>query len=186
MRKRKDYKEILEHFFKNRTNRILSIIFVLLIVCFFTLMKDAFIIFMLIFLAWIIKFYQRYVNIEFGFDLTLFACIITSYSYGAFIGIFTGFASLFLATSWNGRYTPSVLFGFFLIFCISLIVPKLNLISITSIGIFFAILYDIIQATIYLVFFGGKIHKAAIFALTHTSFNIWAFLVVAPKFISIM
>jgi hypothetical protein len=186
MKRKKDYKIILELFFKNKTNRVLSILFVLFIVVFFTLMKNAFLVFLLILFAWIIKFYQRYVDFEFGFDLTLFAAILTSYAYGSIVGIFTGFTALFLATSWNGRYTPSVLFGFVLIFFIGLIVPGLTALSITAVGITITILYDLIQFSVYMLFLGGKIHKAVIFALTHSTFNIWVFYSIAPKFLGIM
>lgn len=180
-------REAIWHFFSNKTNKILSVVFVLAVVLFFSLFKNALIILFLILLTWLTKFYQKYVeNIHFGFDFTLMSAIVTAYAYGALIGTFTGIVCLFLTTLWTGRFTPSVFFAFFSLSIIAILASGFNTTNITFIGITLSIIYDIILYFAYMTFFGGKAYKGLIFAGTHTIFNIWAFSVIAPKLLIIM
>ena len=181
-----NFKKIARNFLNNKTNLFLSVIFVLFIVLFFTLIKNAFIIVFLIFISWILKFYERYVTLQIGVEFVMFTTILISYSYGPLIGAFSGVAALFLSTSWGGRYTASVFIAFILIVFVSFLVVPLKFLGITTVGIILSILYDIILYFIYMNFLSGRMEKAIIFSVSHSIFNIWAFVVLAPKFIALM
>ncbi|MBR9675997.1 hypothetical protein GOV05_03245, partial [Candidatus Woesearchaeota archaeon] len=79
---KKDYKEIAKLFFSNKTNLFLSILLGLLLIIFFSTIKDAFIIIFLIALSWVTKFYQRYMMVHLGIDFIILAIVTTSVAYG--------------------------------------------------------------------------------------------------------
>jgi len=106
--------------------------------------------------------------------------ITTSIAYNSFIGSFVGIASLFLATLWTGRFTPSVFAAFPLILLFSFLAPALAGFGITKAGIIITLFYDLLLIFIYLVFFGGRLHRSTIFFLTHFFWNIWVFVSIAP------
>lgn len=180
------YQKIIREFFKNKTNKVLVILFLFALVIFFSLLKNAIIIFFLIVLAWITKFYQRYITAPFGFDFSLMVCVLTAYTYGGIIGAFSGVVSLFLSTMWGGRFTPNIFFGFFLFILIAFITPNFTFMSISTLGIMITIFYDLVQLFMLVTVFGGKIEKGLIFVGTNFLFNLWAFLIIAPKILSIM
>lgn len=184
--KKKDFSAIVRLFFQNRTNKILAIVFVLLSIIFFSVFKKAFIILFLILISWLTKFYQRYINVQIGVDLIMVSFICTAIVYGPWVGTFVGVSSLFLATLWSGRFTPSLFASFFVIMLFSFIAPAFAGLGITTAGIILTFLYDIVLVALYLGAFGGRIHRSAIFFVSHFFWNIGVFVSIAPKLMAIL
>ena len=106
--------------------------------------------------------------------------ITTSIVYGPLVGSFVGVTSLFLATLWSGRFTPSLFASFFVIILFSFIAPSFAGLGITMAGIILTLLFDIVLVVLYLGAFGGRIHRSVIFAVTHFFWNIGVFITIAP------
>lgn len=183
---KKDYKEIAKLFFSNKTNLFLSILLGLLLIIFFSTIKDAFIIIFLIALSWVTKFYQRYMMVHLGIDFIILAIVTTSVAYGPLIGSIVGLISLFLATLWTCKFTPSVMMSFPMIIVIAFFAYAMRDANIIFLGIMLTVMYDLVLESIYLFVLGGRFHRAAIFVSTHILFNVWAFAMLAKPLLSIM
>jgi len=177
-------KRTIEHFIKK--NYIYIIIFIFVTIFFFSLVKKAAIIFFLIFFSWLIKSYQKKMPFYLGIDLVLLSTVLTSYSYGFFIGTLTGFASMFVSSLWRGRFNPLTMSSYIIIFIVSLIVPLFGDSNISFIGVFMTLLYDILFLFLSVGFFDGRISRGLTFTISHLAFNIFLFVKIAPIILRLM
>ncbi|PLW80889.1 hypothetical protein C0585_00260 [Candidatus Woesearchaeota archaeon] len=177
-------KKTIEHFIKK--NYIYIILFVFVTIFFFSLVKKAAIIFFLIFFSWFIKSYQKKMPFYLGIDLVLLSTVLTSYSYGFFIGTLTGFASMFVSSLWRGRFNPLTLTSYLIIALIALIIPLFSTTNISLLGIIITLFYDTLFLFLSIGFFDGRISRGLTFAISHLFFNIFLFLKVAPKLLGFM
>lgn len=187
MRKKKENVEkVVKLFFSNKTNKFLFILFIILLIIFFSVFKKALLIFILIGISWASKFYQRYINVQIGVDFIMVSFICVAISYGPLIGAFVGVTSLFLATLWSGRFTPSLFASLFVVALFAFIAPLFSSWNIVAAGIFLTFLYDLTLTLIYLFAFGGRIHRSAIFFVSHFFWNVGVFTSIAPFLMTLL
>lgn len=181
-----DFIYAIKIFYSKRSNKIITLILFILTIFFFTFVKQAFFVLIFIILSFLIKIYQKYISVQLGIDLILLFTILASIHYGPIIGSITGIFSLFVVTLWNGRFTPSLFFSFFLLAVTSFLAYAWKGMNITLLGIILTIFYDTILVCFHLFFVGGRLHRSLIFASTHIVFNFWLFIIIAPKLTGIM
>lgn len=179
--------KIIDHFFKNKTNKVLFIATIVFAVLFFVLFKKAFIVFLFIFISWITKSYQKHVNIYLGIDFIMVATILPAFVYDPFTGAFSGVISMLLSSLWRGRFNMVVFLAYILLIICAYITPLIaSLIGITKTGILITVIYDLIIGYFSIVILHGRIERAVTFTVTHIGFNTLLFTLVVPKLLVIM
>lgn len=129
--------------------------------------------------------YNRWIKVSLGVELIMVGTILTAVAYGRFPAIVVGFVALFFAEMLTDRFTYSTFVSFIGLFVVAMVVPLFTNSSITAIGIWMTLLYDIIILPGY-VLLGSSPWRSLLFFVTHISFNAWIFIVVAPKILPLL
>lgn len=123
--------------------------------------------------------YNRWVKVSLGVELIMLGMVIVSSVYGMVPGIVVGCVAIFFAEVLTDRFTYSTFVSFIGVFAVAAAVPHLSGMSITWIGIWMTVLYDLIIGPGYIIM-GSSIWRTLLFIATHLLFNTWVFVFIAP------
>ena len=124
--------------------------------------------------------YNRFLKVSLGIELIMLGLVITGLLYGPIPAIIVGSAAFFLSSLLNGHLQYASFVSFIAIVVVSFLIPFLSDMSITTLGITLILVYDAIITVGYLAL-GSNPVRTALFVLTHISFNVWVFAVIAPR-----
>ncbi|MFH1182321.1 MAG: hypothetical protein V1702_05150 [Candidatus Woesearchaeota archaeon] len=124
--------------------------------------------------------YNRFIKVSLGFELIMLVTVLAGFLYGIPAALITGVTAMFLAFLVTGHFTQGSIVSFIGIAAVSLLIPFFKGMGITTAGIILTVVYDAIIAAGYLAL-GSRIERTALFVATHILFNIWVFMVLAPR-----
>jgi len=129
--------------------------------------------------------YNRWIKVSLGVELIMVGTVLTAVAYGRFPAIIVGFVALFFAEMLSDRFTYSTFISFIGLFVVAMVVPLFGSSSITAIGIWMTLMYDIIILPGY-VLLGSSPWRSLLFFVTHIMFNAWVFIVIAPRILPLL
>jgi len=124
--------------------------------------------------------YNRWIKVSLGFELIMLGLVVTGMLYGRIPAVIVGMVALFFAEVITDRFTYATFVSFIGIFVVAMIVPMFADKNITWVGIWMTLLYDVIILPGYMLL-GSSPWRSFLFFITHIFFNVWIFMVVAPR-----
>jgi len=164
---------------KKRFSIVLAVIALLLLFLFRDLIQMLAVMAAFIILGVFSLMYGRWFKPSIGVELIMLGTVTTGMIYGTIPAIIVGWIALFFAEVLTNRFTYSTFISFIGLFVIALVIPLLQNLSITWVGILMTLLYDLIIAPGYLLM-GSHPWKTIVFVTPHIIFNLWVFVFVAP------
>jgi len=172
----------INHYLK-RHQGILIILFLVLLIgaIFLRYLKPFFIGVLLLILVTLSALCSRIVpKYGTGFECIMLATVLMGYIYGSPYGALFGCFCVILYYLFAGQFTPEIIAFIPLYLLVGLLVPFFTFSSITTIGIIFTLIYDIISVLLSVFMFGMSIEENVIFFFTNLGFNYLLFSYLAP------
>ncbi len=172
-------KSRIPFFWKKRVSIALAIASLALLFLFRNLVEMLAVMALFIALGIASMMYNRWIKISLGVELIMLGTVITGLVYGNLPALVVGVVSLFFAEVITDRFTYSTFVSFMGIFAVSMAAPMIGSVGVTWAGIWMTVLYDAIIGPGYIIM-GSSLLRTSLFVVTHTLFNIWVFVFVAP------
>jgi hypothetical protein len=150
---------------------VVALTFMLMVV-YFSILKNILLIVFLIAIASVSKMYHRLFRSHLGIDLVFFSCIIAAYRFGTATGLFVGWTSLVAADLLAGRFSHTSLISLIGLGTISIITPLFSEIPFITAGIIITVIYEIIVLPLYFLL-GSDLFKILTFLVSHLVFNVF-------------
>jgi hypothetical protein len=139
----------------------------------------------LIILGFCSLLYNRFIRISLGLEFILLVTVLSGVLYGPFAAFFVGAIALFSAEVFNQSFQHSTIVSFIGLASVSFALAHISDMSISALGILMVLLYNAIIAPGYLLM-GSAPWKTILFTATDIPFNIWVFLVIAPRLLELL
>ncbi len=123
--------------------------------------------------------YNRFIKTSLGIELITLGLVISGKLYGPVAALIVGFVGLFFGELLTGSLQHKTIISFIAIAIISLLTGAFSSMSITAMGIWLIVIYDLIIIPGYLIM-GSNPLRTAVFAITHLAFSAWVFTTIAP------
>jgi len=123
--------------------------------------------------------YNRWLKYSLGVELIMLGIVITGLVYGRIPALIVGWIALFIAMVITNSFMHSSFVSFVGIFVVVMAIPLFQGISVTWVGIWMTLLYDLVIAPGYLLM-GSSPWRTLLFVGSHIIFNVWLFIILAP------
>ncbi|GEM_PF-6860193 len=173
------FSSFLEWCAKKRARLIAIAVAVIAAFFLFSLLKDIFIIALLIAAGSLSLLYNRFIRTSLGIELITLGVVLAGRLYGPWTAIIAGLASLLLAELLTEALQHKTVVSFIGIAVMGFSTQFFANASITTEGIALAIIYDAIILPGYFIL-GSNPARCILFLVTHIAFNVWLFTTVAP------
>jgi hypothetical protein len=156
-------------------------------IMFFGFFKMVFFLVLLIILNIIVSLAMKNVPKTYAsLELIMFSTVLIGTAYGPKAGAFFGLAMPLIFFYACGRISVFVFAYAPLYSIIGATAGMFSSYPILVVGMTYCVIYNLISSTILIVFLGGKVHRAFIFTLINTCWNLIIFKYLAPLFLSMM
>jgi len=170
---------------KLKSNILLLIILIALIIFAGSFIKDAFVVLAFYIIASISLFYNRWIKISLGFEFITLATVFTGWLYGPVVGALVGFFSLTTAELITLRFTGSTIISLVAISFIGIIAHNFVSMDIRYAGLLLAFIYDLIIIPLYILT-GSHPLRSFLFMGTHLLWNAWLFFTIGPALLNLL
>jgi hypothetical protein len=164
---------------------VLVVAIAIVLIFFWAYIKAIMVMAALILLGFLSLLYNRVIRISLGFELIMLITVLAGVMYGPFAAFFVGATALFAVEVFNQSLQHSTVVSFIGLAVVSFAISYLNEMNISALGIIVTLLYNAVIAPGYLLM-GSAPWKTLLFTATDIPFNIWVFLVIAPRLIELL
>jgi len=161
------------------------VLFIILLVFFGQYIRFITTVVVLIAIGFASMLYNRVLRISLGVEFILLVTVLAGYKYNPLVAFFVGAVALFSIEVFNSSFQHSTIVSFFGLGVVSLAIPLFADSSITVVGISMALLYNLVIAPGYFVL-GSEPWKTVLFVVSDIIFNIWVFIVIAPRLVGLI
>ena len=174
-------KRISKNLYKKRYLFLTIILILIILTLFVGLLKMLVILIILAIANWITSYAARAIpDYGTGIELIMLSTVISGLGFGSKVGAVFGFVSALLYYYGTGRFSYHVTVLAPLYACVGAIVPFFAQYPVFYIGVIASIIYTIVSSISVIIIFGAHLHKAIIFGIVNTFFNVIVFTYLAP------
>ncbi len=176
-----DYKKLnLEQYVTKKNILIMSLMLISLLT--YMINRPIFFVFLLIFIGAVsmvvdrlISMFFFYAQMGYGFELILLVTVISGIAYGSVAGMIVGGLSITLGYILSRRLSIFSIVTVPSYMIIGFLAHYFSNYNIVTVGVLFAILYNMIVSLIIIPVLGAKPVKCLIFGITNVLFNVFMF-----------